>query len=254
MGYAPGQFGIGRFLVVDFFRVARSLSFGAIVLCCGGLLLCASCKHATTPVPDVTIDSDVFDFGRCHQNEELSHTFSVTNRTDGPIKIVKALSSCSCVVAGQDGGLPDTTILPHTTLLIPVCFRTGSGQGAISGRVQVLYRLDKEQADSLPLRFFTMEMQADVIPDYRISPGEIDFGDIDGLTTQHVTRVLRINPEAAKSVTILGVRVAGEPLHARILPKVGDDAGCEVELSLDVSRFSESRSYGGSLVLTTDSK
>jgi len=212
------------------------------------------CKRTTAPTIGVVVDSAVHDFGERRQGEELSHTFQITNQTDVPVKILKAISSCGCAVAGEDGVLPDTTIAPHGTLKIPIRFHTGSSQEVASGRINVSYRLETESADPPPRQFLTLQLRADVIPDYRITPRELDFGEIDGLSTQRATRTLRVTPEAAESVAIRQVRTTSDFLTARVLPKEGDDSNLEIEVSLDVSGLAENRSLNGSLVISTDSK
>jgi hypothetical protein len=200
------------------------------------------------------VDSGIHDFGERRQEEELAYTFVVTNQADAPITIVKTMSSCGCLVAGEDGRVPDTKIPPHDRMPIPVRFHTGTGQGATAGRIVVYYRLETEPAGSPPERFVALEVWAEVIPDYRITPREIDFGEIDGLSTQHVTRTVRITPEASKSIAIRQVRATSDFLTARLLPASRNDAGCAVEVRLDVSGFSESRFCNSSVVVSTDSK
>ena len=228
------------------------LCLGAILMAIG--VASIGCRKATAPAAAVVVDSPAHDFGERHQGEELSHTFEVTNQTDAPVTIIKAVSSCSCTVVGEDGRLPDSAIPPHGTLRIPIRFHTGSAQEVASGRIVVFYRLEADPADSPSKRFFPLQLRADVIPDYRVTPRELDFGEIDGLSTQRVTRTLRVTPEAAKNVVIKQVRTTSGFLTARTLAKEGDDPGFDIEVSLDVSGFAESRSLNGSLVISTDSK
>jgi hypothetical protein len=102
----------------------------------------AGCGKAAAPAAAVVVDSPTHDFGERRQGESLSHTFLATNQMDVPVRIVKALSSCSCIVAGNNGVFPDTTIAPHGTLQIPVRLSIGSVQEVASGRVVVYYRLE----------------------------------------------------------------------------------------------------------------
>lgn len=217
-------------------------------------VICTGCKKSAAPPIGVVVDNSMHDFGECHQGEELSHTFIVTNQMDVPVKVLKAISSCSCIVAGEGGVLPDTSIAPHGTLQIPVRFNTDARQEVASGRVVVYYRLETESADSSPRQFFDLRLRADVIPDYLITPRELDFGEIDGLSTQHVTRTLQVTPKDAKGTVIEKVSTTSDFITARVLPRSDNNESYEIEVSLDVSGFPESRSLNGSLVISTDSK
>lgn len=212
------------------------------------------CGKATAPTAPVVVDSPTHNFGRRHQGEELWHTFVFTNQMDSSVEIIKAVSSCSCTVVGEDGRLPDTAIPPHGTLRIPIRLHIGSAQEVASGRIVVFYRLDTDPADLRPKRFFHLHLRADVIPDYRITPRELDFGEIDGLSTQLVTRTLCVTPDAAKNVVIKQVRSTSDFLSACVLPGSGNSGNYEIKVNLDVSGFAENRSLSGSLVISTDSK
>ena len=131
---------------------------------------------------------------------------------------------------------------------------TGSDHGLVSGQVNVFYRHEPESSDSPGEKFVALQVRAEVIPEYRITPREVDFGEIDGLSTQRVRQVVRVTPEAAEGVTIRQVRATSDFLSARVLPRSRDDTGYDVEVNLDLSGFSESRSCSSSVVLATDSK
>ncbi|MGO8747239.1 MAG: DUF1573 domain-containing protein [Thermoguttaceae bacterium] len=242
-----------RWLLVVAAHVPARSSRAAVLGCfCVVSATCAGCGKAAPPSFGLTADSQTHNFGERRQGQELSHVFTLTNPTDVPIDIVRALSSCHCVVAGKDGELPDTRILPHETMRVPVRFQTGLS-GASSGRLVVFYRFETEPADAPPQRFLALELRAQVVADYRITPVEIDFGEIDGLSTQRVTRNVRITPEASKKVVVRNVRTTSGFLTARLLPASRDDFGSTVEVALDASRFSESRPCDGAVLLLTDS-
>jgi len=92
-----------------------------------------------------------------------------------------------------------------------------------------------------------------VSPDYLLSPREVDFGVIDGLSGQQASRIVRVLPEAAPDVEIQGVQSTSEFLRAEVLPKEADDPAVRVQVSLDASRLTDGGSFNGSVVIATNS-
>lgn len=64
-------------------------------------LTTAGCGLRGEPTKAVVVDSETHCFGPRPQGEELSHTFVVANQMDVSVKIVKAVSSCGCMVADR---------------------------------------------------------------------------------------------------------------------------------------------------------
>jgi len=235
-------------------RLARTAGLWTGVLCTFGLLPWLGCGASTHPSLGLAVDCEEHDFGERHQGQELAHTFLLRNQGATSIQIIRVMSSCRCLAVGEDGRAPDTTIPPFGELPVPVRFTTHSAQGLTAGRLNVFYRLESESAESPPQRFVSLQVRADVIPDYRITPRAIDFGEIDGLSAQHVVRTVRVVPEGSKRVTVRQVRTASPLLTCRLLPRSVDDPGYEIEVSVELSGFVGSRSFDGTLVLSTDSK
>lgn len=212
----------------------------------------AGCTDTTAPRAVVYVDNPIHDFGEHRPGETLSHTFTLTNPTDMHVNIIRAVSSCSCVVAGKGGELPDISIPPQDTLPIPVQLHVGARQEVATGRVVVHYGLAEGESHQSQ-QSLALQVRARVIPDYRITPKEIDFGEVDGLLTERITRKLRLTPVAANSLAVEQVRTSSKFLTARVLPQ-NDDRSFSIEVSLDVSRLLESRSLHGSLTVATDSE
>lgn len=199
----------------------------------------------------VVLGSEIHDFGECHQGAVLTHTFELANKAGTPIKIVGLETSCSCMAAEDLGA---TTIASGDSFALPIHFTTGAAQETTSGRIIVHYRKLSKSADSAQPHHVSLRVRADVIPDYRISPREIDFEVIDGLAVQHVSRTFRVVPEAAPDVEIREVSSASGSLSAEILPRTPNVPGVEIKVRLDCSRFTRSRPFNGSVVLSTDSE
>lgn len=203
-----------------------------------------------TPSGLIVLGSAKHDFGRHHQQEVLTHEFSLVNKLPTAVKIVEVKTSCGCLVAGKLKG----TIPPGESVSLPVRFTTGAAQETASANVIIGYRQVSDSPDTGDPEYLRLRVRADIIPDYRIMPREIDFGVIDGLAVQQVSRVIRVVPEAAADVRVHEVKSLSGFLRAEILPKETHGSAAQVKVRLDFSRFTESRRFDGSFVLSTDSK
>jgi len=189
------------------------------------------------------------DFGKHYQDEVLTHDFTLVNKALKPVQIVEISTSCGCLVAGN----VKESIAPGESVSLPVRFTTGAAQETASGNIRVAYREVDDTASGQP-KYISLRVRADVIPDYRISPKEIDFGAIDGLAVQQVSRIFRVVPEAMPDMEIQKVHSSNAFIGAKILPKEADDSSFRVEVTLDASRFTHSESFSGSVVFSTNSK
>lgn len=196
------------------------------------------------------VGSEEHDFGQHYQDEALTHDFTLVNKASTPVKIVEISTSCGCLVAG----IVKESIAPGESVSFPVRFTTGPAQETASGNIRVVYREVDDSAPSGQPKYVSLRVRADVIPDYRISPKEIDFGLIDGLAVQQAVRIFRVEPEAMPDMAIQEVHSSNAFLGAKILPKEADGSTFRIEVTLDASRFTHSESFSGSVVFSTNSR
>lgn len=225
------------------------------LFCFLGTIACMSCgKGEPSPSGLVVVGAGVHNFGECHQEELLTHSFSFVNQADVPIRITGFETSCSCVVAGRDKELGSKTLAPGDTFVLPVRFTTGDVQGLASGGISVHYGEVAGTSELVNQNYLSLLVQAQVIPDYRITPRKVDFGVVDGLAIQQVYRTIRVVPEAAHNLEILDVTSSNDMISAQLLPKKDGDAGFEIQVSLDISKFTQSRSFNGWFFLSTNNE
>ncbi len=228
------------------FSATSSFCFFLIPLVCIG---CAQ-RNEEEPGGLVVLGSAEHDLGRHHQEEVLTHEFTLVNKLPTAVKIVDIQTSCGCLVVHKI----EDAIPPGKSVLLPLRFATGAAQETASGDIVVSYRKVSNSADSGKPEYVRLRVRADIIPDYRITPREIDLGEIDGLTCSQLSRIVRVVPEAAVDVKLQEAKSLSAFLHAQILPKETHGAESQVKVSLDFSGFTESREINGSFVLSTDSK
>lgn len=218
------------------------------------LILSAGCNRSSDSSFNLLVDSDIRDFGERRPGETLSHTFILTNPTSLPIKIVQAVSSCSCTVIDQDGYSPGTTIPPHGNLEIPVSLRTQARQDLVSGRVTINYRMVSPAEESAAEQSIVLRVSATMLPDYRVIPLSLDFGNVDALSATSTTRTIDVTPLANQKVTVQQVRAAADFLSARLLPSPANDKTQRIEVTLDTTHFVNSRRFDGNVIITTNSE
>ncbi|MCS7074229.1 MAG: DUF1573 domain-containing protein [Bacteroidia bacterium] len=96
------------------------------------MLLCSVCfaqtKAPSTPAtvntqtakPELTFESETFDFGKVNQGEVVKHTFKFKNTGKADLQIQNAQASCGCTVPNW----PKDPIKPGGTGTIEVSFNT----------------------------------------------------------------------------------------------------------------------------------
>lgn len=147
--------------------------------------------------------AQLYDFGSGKVGATVSHDFIVANPTDQPVRVLKAVPSCSCTVVGA---LPES---------IP-----GHGQMAVTVKATLGAASDRFAQDvALSLEGFPpvlLQLEGEVI---RPFPPLIDFGTVrrdEGAVQQFVLRSLTTRPiavsEARESNGLL------ETGGARLLP------------------------------------
>lgn len=232
----------------------RSRQALALALLCLTLIWNVGCGHSSGAATNLLVDSDIRDFGERRPGETLSHTFVLTNPTSWPVKIVQAVSSCSCTVIDQEGYSPGTTISPHGNLEIPVSLRTQARQDLVSGRVTINYRILSDREESAAEQSIVLRVSASMLPDFRVTPLTLDLGNVDALSAASTTRTIDVTPVANRQVTVQQVRAASDFLSVRLLPSRQSDATQPIEVALDTSRFVNSRRFDGNVIISTNSE
>ena len=85
-------------------------------------------------VPQLTINSPIFDFGEVNEGEKLEHTFLIKNTGEANLVISSAKTSCGCTVPK----FPKEPILPNQQSEITVVFNTKGKFGKQNKTVTLL--------------------------------------------------------------------------------------------------------------------
>ena len=198
------------------------------------------------------VGGNVYDFGAQPQKAELYNEFTLFNDTSVPIRFTGIQSSCGCTWAEKNDKIVGSLLVPNDYLDLVVWLSTGSSQTAASGKILLAYR---HETDNPKLAFegnLVLQVEATILPDYRMEPLELDFGEINGLDVQKVKTRLRITPDQLKSLVVDEIRPSVDILTADIVSTDGEVY--EVDVTLNVSSFTESRDFRGHLVVSTNSE
>lgn len=217
-------------------------------------LLLAGCVENPLPIQGglVVVGSTVNEFPPSRQKEELYHTFVLTNKAKTPILITGLESSCGCTWAADKDTFVGSILKPNDGLDFPVFLNTGTSQNKAGGRILISYR---HQTENPKLAFegkLLLEVTTEILPDYRIEPLEIDFGDINGFDVQQVKTTFRVTPDQLKTLEIKELKPSIDILTTRILSS--KESCYEIEVGLDVSSFTENRTFRGHVVIETNSE
>jgi hypothetical protein len=217
-------------------------------------LLLAGCVENPLPVQGglVVVGSTVHEFSPSRQKEELYHVFVLTNEAEIPIYITGLKSSCGCTWAADKDSFVGSVLKPNDALDFPVFLNTGTSQSKAGGRILISYR---HQTENPKLAFegdLLLEVTTEILPDYRIEPLEIDFGDINGFDVQQVKTTFFVRPDQLKTLDIKEVKPSVDILTTKILSS--KESCYEIEVGLDVSSFTENRAFRGHVVIETNSE
>ncbi|MCX6182156.1 MAG: DUF1573 domain-containing protein [Bacteroidetes bacterium] len=100
---------------------------------CGGTETAATdMVSTTTGSADIAFETDVYDFGKVKQGEEVRHVFKFKNTGDQPL-VVEAQGSCGCTVPE----VPKDPIAPGATAELGVKIDTSHKRGQTKLTVSV---------------------------------------------------------------------------------------------------------------------
>ena len=198
------------------------------------------------------LDSSSHDFGEVKQNAQLRHDFVLTNNVDVPIRIVGMKSSCSCTWSEGNDRFVGSEIAPKQKIDIPIFLNTGTLQDKASGQIAIIYRYQSDDPKWSGDDSLTLEVSGTLLPDYRIEPLDLSFGEIHALETQTAKRSFRVTPVQRESLEILDIKSSSNLYTTNILSSGKE--GYEVEVTFDGSSLANSETVGGHLIIETDSQ
>jgi len=198
------------------------------------------------------LDSPTHDFGEVRQNTQLRHDFVLTNNVDVPIRIVKMASSCSCTWSESNDKIMEADIAPGQKIDYPLFLNTGTLQDKASGEISIIYRYQSDDPKWQGEEGLILKVSGTILPDYRIEPLDLRFGEIQAIETQTAKRSFRVTPVQMETLEIIDVKPSSSLFVANILSSGKE--GYEIEVTFDGSSLANSEKVHGHLVINTNSK
>ena len=124
--------------------------------------------------------------GTVFQGEIVHQEFHLQNRSDAEMRIVGARTTCGCTLFPET--LIATLIRPHGSVVVPVEYHSGLGDGPISGDLEITVAgkgIDYIVRGSL---------RGEVVAEFTIEPQLLDFGSLR--PGEEVTRTVLFRPKA----------------------------------------------------------
>ena len=198
------------------------------------------------------IGSPMHHFGEVKQNAELRHDFVLTNNVDIHLRIIGMRSSCTCTWSENNDSFVGSTIEPGQKIDYPVFLNTGTLQDRASGQILFIYRYMSDDSVWDGEEILTLEVVGKILPDYRIEPVDLSFGEIISLVSPIAKKHFRVTPVNMELLEILNIKSSSSFYTVNIVSS--DVEGYEVEVTFDGSSLGNSERVHGHLVIETNSK
>jgi mono/diheme cytochrome c family protein len=123
---------------------------GILVVAALGLVTHLTAIADQSGSPDIQFDSQIFDFGTVDEGARINHTFKVSNKGTGLLKIVDAYASCGCTVPK----FARKTLEPGETTDLFITVDTSMKQNGITKTVNVSSNDPKRPIVQIALKMF----------------------------------------------------------------------------------------------------
>lgn len=164
------------------------------------------------------------------------------------------VTSCTCTLVPEAGQWSESRIPAHGAVRLPVRFRVPATEGNVRRDIVLLYRFVGKADPKRGEQTLRLQLAADVIPDYRISPKELDLGEIDLLHAAQSTGKVRIWPEGESRLTIQRVATTSEWIRADVCAPREGSGRYEIEVTVAPPSLAEGGLLTGDVLVYTDSR
>lgn len=217
---------------------------GTIAFSVGMMFLRA--RSAVKPNSGVVFESSEIRLGDVRQGEAFEPDVMLVNRLEWPIKILAVHASCTCTTVPTD--VVGRELRPLESMKFPVTYNSGSGDGKSTGSISVLYEINDRTKTRMSA---VLQISAVVLPDFRVSPEFIEFGDMTpGAPAQ---RTVHLTPVGFSESRIIRARSSHQEFEpGEIFPVDGHD-GCGLTIRFLPPVEPATKTFSGVLYLDTTS-
>ncbi|AJE02722.1 DUF1573 domain-containing protein [Geobacter pickeringii] len=188
--------------------------------------------------PVISADRPVFDFGTITAGKKVDHVFTLKNRGDAPLAILKTKTSCGCTVAN----VSTKSIEPGRTAELKTTFDSANFSGKITKTITV-------ETNDPATPSFTLTVKGTIREELVVSPRQLNLGVIKVGGSKEVQ--LTVENHGERPVKIVSVTTPMPQVKAaarRTALKPGENA----TITVTVTPRNEDRFLSGYLAIGTD--
>lgn len=169
----------------------------AAVLFLGSSALIIHGTYESSPRRKIVFEPQRLELSSVRQNETIPFKLRLRNLATKEVEVTQVVATCHCTrLTGIERG---TVIGPNGEADLSLEFETGKADGAVRSLVFVEARCGDEAVTT------QLEVTGIVEPEYRLTPGFIDFGEVASDTAMPV----RLDPIMDKDVSIVKAECFG---------------------------------------------
>jgi len=208
----------------------------ALLFC---LIFLLTSVTAALAAPVISVDRPVYDFGTLNQGKKLEHTFTITNKGDAPLTILRTHSSCGCTVAK----VSTNTIDPGKTAELKTTFDSASFSGKVSKTITI-------ETNDPAKPSYTLTIKGSVTEDLVVSPRQLNLGAVKAGTSKQYE--ISLENGGGKPLRIVAVSTPMQQVKATALKQLLKP-GETTKITVIVSPKIDDRFLSGYLSISTDS-
>ncbi len=156
--------------------------------------------------PPVAFDPDVLDAGKLLQNETVTRTFRLRNRSEIPLRLVALRTSCACTFVNTN--LLREVLERKGEILVPVRFDSDGRSGPITAIVEVVLRAGTTNY------VVVGRLEAEVIPDFSYEPRNVQFGRLS--PGERATETVIFRPRALQDLVLTSTQSWRGPFEVKV--------------------------------------
>ncbi|HML79908.1 DUF1573 domain-containing protein [Geobacter sulfurreducens] len=202
------------------------------------IILLLQCVTAAFAAPTLSVDKPFFDFGTIPQGKKLDHVFTLKNKGDSPLSIVRTKSSCGCTVIS----LPRKTIEPGGSVELKTTFDSTTFGGKVTKTITV-------ETNDPANPNYTLTLTGVVSEVLVVVPRQLNLGQIKAGTSGVFTVTMENKgnrPVKITSVTSPMPQVKATAGKQTIKP------GESTSITMSVAPRPEDRFLSGFIIIKTD--
>ncbi len=160
----------------------------------------------------MALSADRVNFGEVQPEDTPKETVEVRNAGDEPLRIERVGSSCGCTTAR----LEPSVLAPGEATPLEIALSLADyGSDHVRTRITLVTN-DPERPEA------TVEVSADIVPEFTLEPGELDFGRVKG--GREAVRTLEVKPAKGRRIRVTRVEASERFEVRREEPDSGEEA------------------------------